>query len=177
LRWRGRTTGPFPVASIVQKLAGHEIGLYHEVQLDGEWMTVDAFLQRTGQAEPTRPAAGAVRLGRSPASPADESPAPIDLPGPAPAASFGGGLASAPGAAPTPIRVRCRTRSVYIALGLLLGFTGLHNLYAARPWRAGLQLALTALLFGLGCGLWITWLWACAETVLVVRDGRGQPLG
>lgn len=45
LRWRGREEGPFPWAEIERRLTANEIGLFHEVQVDGAWMPLRAFLE------------------------------------------------------------------------------------------------------------------------------------
>ena len=45
LRWRGREEGPIAWAEIERRLAANDIGLFHEVQVDGAWMPLRAFLE------------------------------------------------------------------------------------------------------------------------------------
>ena len=49
LRWRGRETGPYPLSVIEQKLDAHESGLWHEIQSDGRWVTLEEFLAALSQ--------------------------------------------------------------------------------------------------------------------------------
>ncbi|MBI4325966.1 MAG: NINE protein [Chloroflexi bacterium] len=49
LRWRGRESGPYPLSVIEQKLDAHEIGLWHEIQSDGRWQTLEEFLAALNQ--------------------------------------------------------------------------------------------------------------------------------
>jgi hypothetical protein len=44
LRWRGREAGPYALEEINRQLDEHEIGLGHEIFFDGEWITVEEFL-------------------------------------------------------------------------------------------------------------------------------------
>jgi len=80
LRWKGRQSGPLPPDEIRARLKRSEIGLMHEVQVDGQWVTVEKFLN---QSAPRPPAAPAPKLEKkaTPAPPKIEPPKP-----PAPAA-------------------------------------------------------------------------------------------
>lgn len=64
LRWKGRQSGPFASEEIHTKLKSSEIGLMHEVQVDGQWMTVEKFLAQTAPRPP------------APATPKQEKKAP-----------------------------------------------------------------------------------------------------
>jgi uncharacterized RDD family membrane protein YckC len=46
LRWKGRQNGPFALDEIRSQLKGSEIGLMHEVQVEGQWMTIEKFLAK-----------------------------------------------------------------------------------------------------------------------------------
>lgn len=52
LRWKGRQSGPFAPDEIHTKLKSSEIGLMHEVEVDGQWMTVEKFLVQTAPRPP-----------------------------------------------------------------------------------------------------------------------------
>ncbi len=45
LRWRGREEGPLSLPEIEHRLNSHQIGLLHEIQLDGKWISVREFLE------------------------------------------------------------------------------------------------------------------------------------
>ncbi len=44
IRWQGRVTGPTTQEEIERRLATNEIGMLHEIQFNGEWMTIRMFL-------------------------------------------------------------------------------------------------------------------------------------
>src|SRR5277367_4529800 len=50
LRWRGRQSGPFPVAEINRMLDDHEIGMGHEILYQDEWITLEEFLSALRKA-------------------------------------------------------------------------------------------------------------------------------
>ena len=59
LRGRGRQQCPFTIAQIERKLADNEIGMLHEIQVDGEWLTLRSRLEqmdaeRRAEAETAR---------------------------------------------------------------------------------------------------------------------------
>jgi len=88
LRWKGRQSGPLPPDEIRARLKRSEIGLMHEVQVDGQWVTVEKFLN---QSAPRPPAAPAPKLEKkaTPAPPKIEPPKPpappaVSLPPPVP---------------------------------------------------------------------------------------------
>ena len=73
LRWRGRQQGPFTLAQIERKLAENEIGMLHEIQVQGQWLTLrDRFeaidaerrleVERVAAAERVAVQAGSARL-------------------------------------------------------------------------------------------------------------------
>lgn len=73
LRWRGRQQGPFTLAQIERKLAENEIGMLHEIQVQGQWLTLrDRFeaidaerrleVERVAAAERVAAQAGSARL-------------------------------------------------------------------------------------------------------------------
>jgi uncharacterized RDD family membrane protein YckC len=89
LRWKGRQSGPFAAEEIRGRLQSSEIGLMHEVQVDGQWLTVEKFL---AQSAPRPPAPLAPKPEkRAPAPPpkkVEEPPQPpaFNLPPPPPPA-------------------------------------------------------------------------------------------
>jgi len=44
IRWRGRQEGPYTAAVIEAKLAANQIGLLHEITLNGQWVTLRDFI-------------------------------------------------------------------------------------------------------------------------------------
>jgi len=57
LRWRGRQQGPFPFAVIESKLDGNEIGMAHEILVEGRWITLKECFEKLNskqQAESNR---------------------------------------------------------------------------------------------------------------------------
>jgi uncharacterized membrane protein len=46
LRWRGRVQGPFTFAQIERKLAESEIGMLHEIEAGGQWVTLKQYLEQ-----------------------------------------------------------------------------------------------------------------------------------
>lgn len=57
VRWRGREQGPFAGEVIERKLAANEMGLLHEVQLNGQWLTIRDYLaQREAELRARRQA-------------------------------------------------------------------------------------------------------------------------
>lgn len=71
LRWKGRQSGPFAPDEIRTLLKSSEIGLMHEVQAGGVWITVERFL---AQAAPRPPAAPAPKLEKKAPAPKLEVP-------------------------------------------------------------------------------------------------------
>lgn len=69
LKWKGQRIGPLTVPMIREKLKTSEVGLMHEVWVDGEWQTVRAFLLKLDSvkgppkatAEPVRPGGGVAK--------------------------------------------------------------------------------------------------------------------
>lgn len=172
LRWRGRELGPYSLDEINRQLDDHKIGMGHEILSEGEWITLEQFF-----------AAHQPPVAAEPAAPA--SPIRVRLPGIAPpAARPGAGLSSMPAQTATASpqsetfeskhveRTKPCRRLVYALLGILLGFTGIHNYYA-RHWLTGLlQMLLSVATFLLGFGVIASWVWAVVEAVLVRRDGN-----
>ncbi len=171
LRWRGQTTGPFPLETILRRLDDNELGLWHEIDYEGSWMTLEEFLSRTGNegrtangtTHPLRPRLATAR----PAAPPDGPPAAPVVPVQAP---------PAPGPSPAPPRIRTKRLGVFLAAGFLLGFVGAHNFYAGYRGTAAAQLLLCCALCWLGFGLIATWTWALIELLVVRTDHRGVPL-
>lgn len=46
LRWRGRRQGPLTLAQIERKLAESEIGMFHEIEIGAQWITLKQFLEQ-----------------------------------------------------------------------------------------------------------------------------------
>lgn len=78
---------------------------------------------------------------------------------------------------PQPFNVvkMAKSRGTYVVLGVLLGMLGIHNFYAGRFMRGGLQLASTTLLGWLIVGLFITFFWVLIDLFTVTTDGSGDP--
>jgi TM2 domain-containing membrane protein YozV len=71
---------------------------------------------------------------------------------------------------------RQRKRIIFIVLGILLGYLGIHNLYIGWINRGLIQMCLT-------CFLWFTlivplvlWMYAISEILAVREDFNGIPL-
>ncbi len=170
LRWRGRQTEPLSLAEIQRRLERREIGMWHEIQANGRWMTLDEFyvlLAAQGTASPaprtTDSPPGLLRLAGADASNA----------GPA----GGGRLDALP--VPPPVAAESqpgRPRWTYVLLALATGMVGLHSFFAGY-WRRGIaQAALCVATCWLGYGVVATWLWAVGEAIWIRRDARGFPL-
>jgi len=43
VRWRGKEEGPYPLATIEAKLEANQIGLLHEINCQGEWLTIREY--------------------------------------------------------------------------------------------------------------------------------------
>ena len=158
LRWRGAVAGPYSLSAIEQKLDDQEIGMLHEIQRDGHWMTLGEFfidLKARPKTEATVARANPrVVVAVAPAGPSVASPP----------------LCESSSALPP------RRQVVFAALGLLFGFAGAHNFYARR-WPVGAaQLAAMGVTWYLGAGIIATWIWALIEVVFVQSDGKGVRL-
>jgi len=172
IRWRGRESGPFSLADIEERLDAHEIGLWHEIQHEGTWVTLKEFIDATGKIS------RALRY-RPKTTPLPETDA----------------AGAEPGAAKLTRRWRMAYAGVgllYTALNLAFGWfavagskpamiyaatgLGLHNLYASR-WRWGAAQTAVALAF-----VWLEWptlwlgFWPAIEVIFVWRDGRGYAM-
>ncbi len=49
IRWRGKSLGTMSVSEIERRLDRQELGMLHEAQMDGEWMTLNDFFVRQNQ--------------------------------------------------------------------------------------------------------------------------------
>ena len=77
----------------------------------------------------------------------------------------------------TPVLVRpVKSRGVFIILGLLLGYLGIHNFYAGFYGRGAIQVVITAMLGWLYVGFVITVIWALIELITVKTDAQGNPM-
>jgi TM2 domain-containing membrane protein YozV len=194
LRWRGRQIGPYSLQEINRLLDAHQIGLGHEIQQEGQWISLEEFLS----ASPSATALEAANPGgqnkephpsgppnQSRRVPVTETPPPSQRPAversaqraianeartsaqePSGRNQFGTAL-------PT---TQPRKRLVYAALAILFGFLGIHNYYS-RHWLTGvLQLLLSFATYLLGFGVFVPWLWAMVEAVVVREDGDGREM-
>ena|SRR5215510_4337605 len=66
-----------------------------------------------------------------------------------------------------------KSRGVYAALGLLFGGFGVHNFYAGRINPGIMQLLFMMSTFWLCFPIFVIWLWAVIEVIVVDQDGRG----
>ena len=174
LRWGGREIGPYSLDEINRQLDDHKIGMGHEILSAGEWITLEQFFAShhapvVAAATVSRPAPAPSSGVRLPKLPFATSP-PADS-----AAAEEAGKTPAQIATPQALDLsaaRPRRRLVYALLGILLGFTGIHNYYA-RHWLTGLlQMLLSVATFLLGFGVVASWVWAVVEAALVRRDGN-----
>ena len=177
LRWRSKVTGPFPLAKIEQMLDEHEVGLYHEIEMEDRWMTLDEFFaqrrQRERQAEVVRQQEAEAERAKLQPSPVPHLPLPQ-----APLAGAPGLPPNFPAVPPRSVRsrrplYRPKSLKVFVGLGLVLGFGGAHNFYAGYRGTALLQLVLTAVTLWLGFGLIVSWTWALIELLIVQTDRKG----
>jgi TM2 domain-containing membrane protein YozV len=82
-----------------------------------------------------------------------------------------------PQKASTPPVVRApKSRTVYIILGLLLGWLGLHNIYAKRNSTGAVQLMLCMMFFWTLIVPLILAVWSIVEIFTVKVDGNGNPM-
>ena len=76
-----------------------------------------------------------------------------------------------------PVVIRpVKSRGVFIILGLLLGYLGIHNFYAGYYGRGAIQVVITAVLGWLYVGFVITIVWALIELITVKTDAQGNPM-
>ena len=149
LRWRGQTTGPFTWAEIERKLDAHEIGLLHDLQQNNNWIALGEYL--VGRGETVRVTA-----------PVAPPPTGADFRPEAPPII----------SAPAPSIPRIPNRWIFIGLGLLFGFLGLHDFYAHHWIRGAFLLSIAALFIFLDWGIIWPWLWAIGEIILTKLDGK-----
>jgi TM2 domain-containing membrane protein YozV len=112
--------------------------------------------------------APSVLFGTQPPTSPDPAPAPVA----APNAALGAPAATA---SPYPIAPEfaadAKNRTTFIVLGVLLGFTGAHNFYAAYKKKAIIQLCITVLTLGFAAPM--IWVWAVIDVCTVDRDSNG----
>jgi hypothetical protein len=172
LRWRGRSSGPYPVAEINRMLDDHEIGMGHEILYEDEWITVEEFLTnlRKAAAPPAprpRTAVPTIALAPLAATVPAEKGSPVRV-----KVSLTPGVERTSGAN----QGSPRYRLLFAFLAVLAGFSGAHNFYA-RQWLTGmLQLLLSVATYLMGFGIVAAWLWAMVEAVVVRHDGHGVDL-
>jgi len=171
LRWRGRQSGPYPVAEINRMLDEHEIGMGHEILYQDEWITLEEFfpaIEKAAAAAPPgqRPVAATRDLApEAPPAPREKISIKVSM---TPTAEGAGEPAQA-GAK----QGRPRYRLLFALLAVFAGFSGLHNFYA-RQWLTGLlQVLLCVATSLMGFGIVASWLWAMVEAVVVRKDGHG----
>jgi len=167
LRWRGRQSGPYPVAEINRMLDEHEIGMGHEILYEDKWITLEEFfaalqkataaaVQQQSQVIPAVPFAPVW------APPQREKSSSVRIK-----------VSVTPTAEGAVNEGRPRHRLLFALLALFGGYMGAHNFYA-RQWLTGLlQLLLSVATSLMGFGIIASWLWAMVEALLVRRDGHG----
>jgi hypothetical protein len=69
LRWRGRQLGPWSLEEINRRLDAHELGLGHEIQCHGQWMSLEDFFTAVNST----PAASSTALRDQPQRESDGS--------------------------------------------------------------------------------------------------------
>lgn len=169
LRWRGQISGPFSREEILQKLDDREIGLWHELGREGEWVSLGEFLEQEKREHEA--------AAKPPALAFEEQPTVItgrvrvELPSSAP------DVTNAPAQAEGDSRGRRpRSTKLFVLLGAVLGFTGAHNFYAGYWGTAIAQFVLSGVTLALGFGFFVSWVWALIELVIVHTDARGVRL-
>jgi hypothetical protein len=172
LRWRGQITGPYLEAAIDQQLDDHEIGLHHEIEHEGSWISLEEFLERRARARAATLPAREQSAGPNSRAPNEwinsqlASVAPQHPCSPAPRSIEGNLEAGPPGARPKSLKL-------FLLLGLFLGFSGAHNFYAGYWGMALIQLGATLCGWRLGLGIFLPWIWAWLELFIVHTDRRG----
>jgi len=152
LRWRGRVSGPFSWGEIERKLDAHEIGLLHDFQFNNDWITLGEYLEKRGDS---------MRVG----------PAPVFAGAPTAADLRADAQVQPPLIKRAP---RPPNRWIFVTLGLVAGFLGVHDFYAHHWIRGALLLAVTVLLWLLNWGIVWPWVWAIGEIILTKLDGKGR---
>jgi hypothetical protein len=147
--------GPYSAQTIQEKLDTNEFGLMHEILANNAWVTLERFFQPPPAPNDSSAVGRSIDATREPPS----------------AASY-----STPPPLRTGFRSSPKSRVVYVLLAAFVGFTGAHNFYAGAWIRGLFQLLLAAAGYRAGCGIFIPWLWAGAEMLLVRRDGKGRRL-
>lgn len=71
---------------------------------------------------------------------------------------------------------RQRKRIVFIILGILLGYLGIHNLYIGWVNKGLFQAMVTCTLWCTGIVPLIMWMWSIYEIATVRDDYKGNPL-
>ncbi|MDA7915739.1 TM2 domain-containing protein [Verrucomicrobia bacterium] len=154
IKWRGQESGPFTANEIRERLDALEIGVWHEVNSNGNWMVVDAFLKFVeggGAKKSKRRGASAIEDGEI--SQAKEK--------------------GRKELGDRKFKGR-RFRMLYALLGITLGPLGIHNFYAGR-WQIALaQIGFTAAVYFTSLHLLIPYLWVCLEIIIVWQDGDGR---
>jgi TM2 domain-containing membrane protein YozV len=168
LRWRGRTSGPYPLAEINRMLDEHDIGMGHEILHQGKWIVLEEFFAATATPSAPAPEPAKVDIFKRQAvtfAPREKKRA----------LSFKVSVASdsEEEAEPAASAARPRNRMVFAFLAICLGFLGIHNFYA-RQWLTGLLQVLLSIATSLmGFGIIAPWLWAMIEALVVRKDGDG----
>ena len=147
LRWRGRVSGPFAIEIILQKLGDHEIGVWHEIQHQGAWSTVEEFLalrEQTAREEAQPRAPIQAEEQKHEEAPVHQEFAPLPLA--TPTMPAGGTPVAQP-------LYRPKSMKLFCFLGLTLGFAGAHNFYAGYWGTAIAQVLLTVVTCWLGFGI------------------------
>jgi TM2 domain-containing membrane protein YozV len=171
LRWRGRTSGPYPLAEINRMLDEHDIGMGHEILHQGKWMVLEEFFAAAiPQPLPAPEPAKVDTFKRQPVTLAPREKKR--------ALSFKVSVASnteveTEAGQMVAQLARPRNRMVFAFLAICLGFLGVHNFYA-RQWLTGLLQVLLSIATSLmGFGIIAPWLWAMIEALVVRKDGDG----
>jgi TM2 domain-containing membrane protein YozV len=69
-----------------------------------------------------------------------------------------------------------KSRKIYIILGLLFGWFGLHNLYAKRNNVGATQMILFLMFFCTLIVPFILVVWSIVDVITVKADGNGLPM-
>lgn len=69
-----------------------------------------------------------------------------------------------------------KKRTIFVILGILFGFTGLHNFYIGCINRGLIQLFITCLLWFTLIVPLVVWMWGIYEILTIREDHHGNPL-
>ena len=76
----------------------------------------------------------------------------------------------------SPLQTAHKKKIIFVTLGILFGYIGLHNFYIRKTAEGLFQAFLTSLLWFTAIVPLIIWMWSIYEVVTVRDDYKGNPL-